>query len=170
VSKVLLRVVAAVALLGFVNTACFNTYRISTSELELLQSGNEAESVSVCVAAAEVDEGPVRVAQDGDSDVAMVSSRGCETVEVSLTNAVEVITSDGGTYRVTPFNFTMSETQLVSPDYNLLLVRDQIDGAEVQVFSTGKTIGLVVGIAAIGVGSFLALSLLAGEDRGLGGN
>lgn len=165
-SKVLHRILALVALLGFLNTACFNTYRISTSELALLQSGFEAESVSVCVAANETEAGPVRVAQEGDAPI----GRSCETVEVSLTNAVEVVTRDGGSYRVTPFNFTMSETQLVSPDYNLLLVRDQIDGAEVQVFSTGKTIGLIVGIAAVGVGSFLALSLLAGEDRGLGGN
>jgi len=159
------RTMGLIVALAFMNAACFSSYTISTSELELLQSGNEAEQVSVCVSAAETGDEPLRLAQaDGE-----IPSQGCEAVEVSLTNTLSVVTNDGVSHRVTPFNFTLSDTQLVSPDYDLLLSREAIEGAEIQVFSTGKTVGLVAGVTALAVGAFVLLSVLAPAERGLGG-
>lgn len=166
-SEKLLRITAVLAALAFANVACFNSYRISTGELEKLQSGMEAEEVQVyidgCEGTAAVD---TRVAQ---ADGAVASGSSCEAVSVSLSNAISVYTEDGADYRVTPFNFTIGTTQLVAPDYDLLLSRQSIAGAEVEEFSTGKTVGLIVGgLVAIG-GAFALISLLAPADRGLGG-
>ena len=174
------RAFAVLSLAAFMTTACFTSHNISVSELEQLQSGFEAEAVWVAVdgcrdSQAAVERGQVAQAGayadpgspepvDGIDPVT-----GCEMVEVSATNPIEVRTNDGVTHRVTPFNFTLSETQLVSPDYDLLVSRNSLDGAEVSTFSTGKTIGIIAALTAVAVGTFLAISLSAGESRGLGG-
>jgi hypothetical protein len=59
---------------------------------------------------------------------------------------------------------------IIAPDYELLLFRDEITGARVQEFSKGRTIGLIVGAVLAAGGAFAAVSLLAPEDQGLGGN
>jgi hypothetical protein len=176
-SAQLKRVAAVVAGLAFLNVACFSSYRISTTELEKLQIGFEADEVPVIIdgcggssTAAPIllaqagDDGPIPYEDDIDPDT------GCPTVLVSATNAINVITTTGETHRITPFAFTLSNGQLVSPDYDLLLSTDDVEGAEVEIFSGGKTIGLLALITATAVGSFLAISLLAGEGRGLGGS
>lgn len=139
----LYRFVAPLALVAFGQLACYNAYTISTSELEKLQSGNIAEYVVV-----ESDEGPV---------------------SVRATTPIAVETTDGQRYNVTPFNFSLSESQLVAPDYDLLLARDSVSGARVSEFSKGKTIGLVLGAVAAAAGSFVAITVLAGSDEGPGG-
>ena len=165
------KIFAALVLLSFLNVACFNSYTISTTELEKLQSGFEAEEVEVmtegCEASARL-EGDTRVAQ-ADGTVATPQRADCEAVSVSLSNTISVLTTDGASYRVTPFNFTLGRSQLVAPDYNLLLPRNELAGAEVQEFSTGKTIGLIVGGVVAAAGGFLLISILAPADRGLGG-
>jgi hypothetical protein len=73
-------------------------------------------------------------------------------------------TKDGLLHRVTPFYFHMNDTQLVSPDYGILVDRAEVKTAEVRTLSSGGTIALVVGIAAIAAGTFLAIQLTAGDD------
>ena len=166
------KIFAALVILSFLNVACFNSYTISTSELEKLQAGFEAEEVEVmtagCEASARLD-GDTRVAQADDGTVATPQRADCEAVSVSLSNTISVLTNDGASYRVTPFNFTLGRSQLVAPDYDLLLPRSELAGAEVQEFSNGKTIGLIVGGVVAAAGSFLLISILAPADRGLGG-
>jgi len=88
---------------------------------------------------------------------------GCTQVPVSTSNAINVVMDNGEQRRVTPFNFMMSEEQLVSPEYDLLLSLDRVKGAKVREFSTWKTVGMIAGVTAVTVGTFVGLSLTS-ED------
>lgn len=88
---------------------------------------------------------------------------GCTQVPVSTSNAINVVLDNGEQRRVTPFNFMMSEQQLVSPEYDLLLSLDRVKGANVREFSTWKTVGMIAGVTAVTVGTFVGLSLTS-ED------
>ncbi len=90
----------------------------------------------------------------------------CTQVPVSTANPVNVVTEDGQNYRVTPFNFMMSEQQIVSPEYDLLLSLDEVEGGEVREFSTWKTIGLGAGVTAVAVGTVVGIMLVAPESKG----
>src|SRR5690554_6831423 len=66
-------------------------------------------------------------ASDATSTVgsdAPVERAGCTRVPVSTANAVNVVSTEGETFRVTPFNFMMSDQQIVSPEYDLLMNLD----------------------------------------------
>lgn len=89
---------------------------------------------------------------------------GC-VVHVDGTTPLVLTTEDGLTHRVTPFYFHMNERQLVSPDYGVLLDRAKVSSAEVRTLSTGRTVAMVVGIAAIAAGTFLAIQLTAGDEN-----
>ncbi len=103
---------------------------------------------------------------EGEAAPAGTVPAGCTEVKVSTNNALNIVTNDGEEKRVTPFNFIMSGGQLVSPEYNLLEGLDDIAGAEVTEFSTWKTVGTVVGVSAVAIGTFVAISVLAGESSG----
>ena len=92
--------------------------------------------------------------------------QGCTQVPISTTNSVKVVTEGGEELRVTPFNFIMSDSQLVSPEYDLLLPLNDVAGAEVEQFSTWKTVATIAGVTAVSVGTFVGLSLLADESQG----
>ena len=117
------------------NLACYNTYTISKEELGKLGSGQEQVRASV-------------VSVDGDE------------VQIAPETPMEVRVADGSRYRVTPYNFLLSESQLVAPDYDLLLPADAVTSAQVREMSYWKTFGLV-GIIAVGVvGGFTAIALV----------
>lgn len=90
---------------------------------------------------------------------------GCVQVDVSTANALKVVTT-AGNQRVTPFNFIMSGGQLVSPEYDVLVRLDDVKGAEVQEFSTWKTVSTIVGVSALAIGGFLAISFTAPKASG----
>ncbi|MFW6053183.1 MAG: hypothetical protein ACOC9J_00045 [Persicimonas sp.] len=69
---------------------------------------------------------------------------------------------------MTPFNFMMSEQQIVSPEYDLLLSLDEVDGGEVREFSTWKTVGAIAGVSAVAVGTIVGITLVAPEPKGFG--
>ncbi len=140
-NRSVLRLVTPLVLVAFAQLACYKSYTITTEQLADLQSSAIAESVTMST-------------DSGD-------------VEVSATTPIRVFT-DGETLSVSPFNFTMNETNLIAPDYDLLLQRSQITGARVQEFSKGRTIGLIVGAVLVAGGAFAAMSVLAPEDEGLG--
>jgi hypothetical protein len=102
----------------------------------------------------------------GTSEAAEPGRAGCERVPVSTANAMNVVTEDGESFRVTPFNFMMSQQQLVSPEYDLLLSLDEVEGGEVREFSTWKTVGTIAGVSAVAVGTFVAVTLLAPDGDG----
>jgi len=93
---------------------------------------------------------------------------GCPTVLVNTASPLNVVTQGGSRLRVTPFNFAMTDSQLVSPDYDLLLGIEDVAGAEIQSFSGWKTAALITGALSVGVGLFVGIALTAGAERGLG--
>ncbi len=135
----LLRIVAVLSALSFMQLACYKSYRISNDELLNLTSRHIAPEVELQTA-----EGPV---------------------EVRATTPIEVVTTDGEKHTVSPFNFTFDDNGFVAPDYDLLLMPDEVDGARVFEFAKGRTIGLIVGAIVIAGGSFAAVSLLAGDSE-----
>lgn len=180
------RIVALITLVSMIGTqaACYNTYFIDKTELKKLESAVEPREVvdvygdcqsgaqaglpadGLLVAQAE----PAAPAEGAETatDAAAAKPderRGCTRVPVSTANAV-MVKGKGEDYRVTPFNFIMSETQLVSPEYNLLLPLDQVNGAEVKQFSTGKTVATIVGVTVAAVGTFVLIALFAPTDSG----
>lgn len=90
---------------------------------------------------------------------------GCSEVPVSTGNALNVVLDNGERRRVTPFNFMMSEQQLVAPEYDLLVSIDRVKGAEVREFSTWKTIGMIAGVSAVTIGTFVGISLTSEEQQ-----
>ena len=85
-------------------------------------------------------------------------------VPVSTANTLKVLTTDSDEHRITPFNFIMDSNQLVSPEYDLLLPNNNVQGAEVREFSTWKTVATIVGVTAVTVGTFVAVSVIAGDE------
>lgn len=144
---------------------CYNTYTISKSELAKLESS--VERVEVVEVLADCPTTPV--ASDGEGQTephGEGSTDGCTRVPVSTVNAVSVLIEDGSRRRVTPFNFVMDDVQLVSPEYNLLVQLDQVQGAQVQEFSTWKTVATIAGIGLLSVGTFVGIGLLAPDEKG----
>lgn len=133
----LLRIFAPLVALCFVQLACYNSYRISDSELQNLTSSHIAASAEV-----QTDEGPVTVRAQ---------------------TPIEVI-STTGRHNVSPFNFSYDANGLVAPDYDLYLQSDEVEGARVFEFAKGRTIGLIVGAIVVAGGSFAAVSLLADSE------
>ncbi|QED26066.1 hypothetical protein FRD01_02075 [Microvenator marinus] len=196
------RLTAIVALAAFTQTACYNTYFITKSELEKLESSVEPkETVEVfgdCPGVAVLDserpafaqaegEAPAEAGADAQAEVATdapadaqeavaeemetageapSSYDGCTTVQVSTANALFIKTNDGRMNRVTPFNFIMSQGQIVSPEYDLLERLDDVEGAEVDQFSTWKTVGTIAGVSILAIGTFVGISLIAPESDG----
>ena len=136
------QVLALLVVASLTQFACYNTYTIDKSQLEKLESQVEQK------------------------EVVKVDSEGAEPIPVSTANPVTVVTNGGDEYRVTPFNFMMSETQLVSPEYDLLLSLKQVEGARVRQFSTWKTTATIVGVSAVAIGTFVGISILAPDSEG----
>ncbi len=190
------RLTALVTIAAFTQTACYNTHFITKTELEKLESSVEPkefvevfgdcpttasllQSQSIAYAQAEEETAPTEAAspeaavEAAGSEVATDATvatptgyEGCTKVQVSTANALFIKTTDGDMKRVTPFNFIMSQGQIVSPEYDLLERLDNVEGAEVDQFSTWKTVGTIVGVSAIAIGTFVGISLLAPDSGG----
>ena len=103
--------------------------------------------------------------KSGDENGEKAAKAGCKSVPVSTSNAINVVTNEGNKRRVTPFNFMMSEQQLVAPEYDLLLSLDNVKGAKVREFSTWKTIGTIAAVSAVSIGSFIGISIASPEPE-----
>lgn len=191
-------ITALIVLVALTQLACYNRHFISTPQLAKLEATvDQKESVAVIVdgcdeakATSQREVPGVLVAQaegetatdgapaesgaaaGGESDKASVEGidpeTGCPTVRVNTASPLNVITQSGGVVRVTPFNFAVTDTQVVSPDYDLLLPIADVRGAEVQTFSGWKTTALITGALAVGVGLFVGIALGAEDERALG--
>jgi hypothetical protein len=122
-------------------------------------------STEVAPEAAAVATEETTVASD-ETTAAPTGYEGCTKVQVSTANALFIKTTSGDMKRVTPFNFIMSQGQIVSPEYDLLERLDDVEGAEVDQFSTWKTVGTIVGVSAVAIGTFVGISLLAPDSGG----
>lgn len=115
-------------------------------------------------------------AEDGDTEMATDGRtktvdedelQGCTMVPVSTVNPLNVMVSDGSEQRVTPFNFVMDDVQLVSPEYDLLVQLDQVEGAKVREFSPWKTTGAIAGVTAVTAGLMTAVVIIAPDEEGM---
>jgi hypothetical protein len=98
------------------------------------------------------------------TDVPGEDCGGC-TVNVDTTTPLLLTDISGRVHRLTPFFFHMSDKQVVSPDYGVLVARADIQRAEVRDLSLGGTLTVVILVAAAAVGTFLGIQLTAGEER-----
>lgn len=174
---------ALATLFAVTQVACYNTYTIDNDELSKLEATvDRYETVEVLADCPDQEVGQhdsldgQRFAEaDDDADtmadamtrrVEAEDGHGCTIVPVSTVNALSVLTSDGSRQRVTPFNFVMDDVQLVSPEYDVLVQLEQVEGAEVREFSPWKTAGTIAGVTAVTLGTFVGISLLAPEEEG----
>ena len=184
------KIMALLGLVCFSQTACYNTYIIDTNELKKLEDSIEQKEVVMvyadCPAApapaaptayrsldgtmwaqAPAPAGaPAEATDAGGQPVEDAGRPGCTKVPVSTANTLQVVTVSDERKRVTPFNFFMSDTQLVSPEYDLLQPLNTIQGAEVREISTGKTAAFVAGVALVTIGAFVGISFIAGDSQG----
>lgn len=138
----LLATTVALGLLGL-QIGCYNTYSVSLEELEKVQEGGQTSAV------------PLKTAEG-------------EEAVVTENTKIGVTSTDGAYYPISPFNFTLTRGQLVAPDEDTLLARDQIATGNVKLVSGTKTALLVAaGVAAI-VGAGLAITLTAEEPQEFG--
>jgi len=194
-SDVARRLVAGLLVVMVSQLGCYNNYFVTKNELQKLESTVEQKEVVTvqgdCEGAragltpeeqspdskllAQADEGSgegetASDATDGSNGDASgnekAASKSCVSVAVSTSNPIRVVTNGGEQFRVTPFNFEMTQTQLVSPEYDLLLSLDQVEGAEVKDFSTWKTVATIAGATVASVGTFVAISALAPDQSG----
>lgn len=130
----------------------------------------QADAPAAPAAPAEAAPAPAATANDATSTApSETADNGCTKVPVSTANTLNLVMVSGDRKRVTPFNFIMSETQVVSPEYNLLEQLNTVEGAEVKQFSTWKTVAMISGATVATIGTFVAISLLAGDSGGFAG-
>lgn len=186
-----IRWIALAVVFAVTQLACYNTYTIDKDELSKLEATVDRYEVVEVAAdcpdddiadSGEIVEGEKYASaepqQEGEVDAeeamtdAMVRTMSddevgqCTRVPVSTVNALTLLTTDGSEQRVTPFNFVMDDVQLVSPEYDVLVQLDRVEGAEVREFSAWKTAGTIAGVTAVTVGTFVGVSLLAPEEEG----
>lgn len=131
--------VLSVGLLLSLQLGCYNTYQISWEELGKLQEGGSESAVEVTTA-----EG--------------------EPVSITANSRIGVTDTEGVYHPVSAFNFTMTETQLVAPDEDLLLGRSQIETGNVKQVSGSKTALLVAAGVAILAAGVVYVTVTAEEE------
>ncbi|MBH23873.1 MAG: hypothetical protein CMH57_05335 [Myxococcales bacterium] len=174
------------------HAACYNTYFISKNQMEKLEAKvAQEEAVKVIVDGCDTGAAGGAWVQPGDAIHAMIAEAdaaatddggaakpaadegidpetGCPVVKVNTASPMYVVTNSGEKLRVTPFNFAVTDTQVVSPDYDLLVPISDVKGGEVQTFSGWKTGLMIAGVTALAVGFFVGITLQAGDERQLG--
>ena len=135
------RVVAMTVVASMLVMGCYNTYTIPRSELKQLQE----------------------LPADGNAAATVKDDQGAEVVVKDDTNLF-VRSLGGKRYPITPFNFKMTESQLVASDRDYILDMNGLtDKGEVDHVSTWKTAlwitaGVVIAGGLIGVIGWAAAS------------
>ena len=120
---------------------CYNTYTVSMDELKTIQESDGATFKSIKLS----DESEVTVTEN---------------------SRIGVVDVDGAYYPISPFNFTISDLQLVAPDEDLLLSRKQIDHANIKLIDPTMTSVLVGGTVVALIASVLVVVLTPDECEG----
>lgn len=122
------RLVSLALVFSMLALGCYNTYRIPTSQLEALQAPPE----------------------QGDS-ITVTDEKG-QQVQVKDDSRLFVESDGGKRYPITPFNFKLTESQLVASDRDYILARDGLkDGGEIELVSTWKwALGITGGVVLAG--------------------
>jgi hypothetical protein len=125
---------ALVSLIAAMQLGCYNTYTVSMDELKKVQES------------------------DGAAFKSIETESGLQ-VTITENSRVGVKTVDGVYHPISPFNFTLSELQLVAPDEDLLLARPQIEEANIKLIDPTTTTALVGGVAVALIGGLVAIML-----------
>ena len=132
---------ACVCVMSMMSLGCYSTYQVPKAEFERLQQ-----------------------AETSDQAVVVRSNTG-EGVEVTKDTRIFVRSDGGRRYQVTPFNFKMTETQLVASDRDQLLSLGELRSYEVDHISVVATTSLIVaGAGAVG-GLIFALIATSGDKK-----
>lgn len=135
------RVVAAVLVVSTFGLGCYNTYTVPRSQLGNLQEVPEAGQATV---------------KDTDG----------KDIVVKEDTRLFVRSQGGKRYPITPFNFKMTESQLVASDRDYILdVNSLKDNAEVDHMSTWKTALWIAGGVAL-AGTLIGLIAWASATSG----
>jgi hypothetical protein len=134
------RLFASVTITAFsmVSLGCYNTYVVTPEEFSKLQAKPE------------------------NSAAITITDKSGEGVEVEEQTRAYVRSRGGRRYPVTPFNFTMTNSQLVASDRDTLLMLDGVDTYEVDHLSTWKTVTLASVGALAAAGVIVAIIVTAG--------
>ena len=124
---------ALICIISMLQVGCYNTYRIELNELKSIQES------------------------DGASFKKIKTAKGQE-ITITENSRVGVIDQNKKYHAISPFNFTLSDLQLVAPDDDLLLARPQIKSANIkQINPTRTTILILSTLAIIGGGVVFAI-------------
>lgn len=135
------RAVATVLVVSMFGLGCYNTYTVPRSQLSNLQEVPESGQASV---------------KDTDG----------KDIVVKEDTRLFVRSQGGKRYPITPFNFKMTESQLVASDRDYILdVNGLKDNAEVDHLSTWKTALWIAGGVAL-AGTLIGLIAWASASSG----
>ena len=142
----MLRKLIAISLVSLVTQiGCYNTYNVALDELAKAQEGGRNAAVKVKT-------------EDG------------QNIVVTENTKIGVTDKSGVYHPVSPFNFTMSQNQLIAPDEDFLISKGEIASGNVKLVSGTKTALVVLsGFAAV-IGGALYVTLTAEEEKGFGSN
>lgn len=133
------RITAAIVLIAFATVGCYNTYRIPRTELAKLQSSETGQEVV----------------------------RDLEGKEILVKDDTRLyVRSKGGKrYPITPFNFRLTESQLVAPDRDYILDLNSLEEqGEVDHVSTWKTATLI-GVGAAALAGLIVLTVISARGK-----
>lgn len=120
---------------------CYNTYTVNMDELKTIQESEGATFKSIKIS----DE---------------------QEVTVTENSRIGIVDTEGEYYPISPFNFTISDLQLVAPDEDLLLSRKQIDHANIKLIDPTMTGVLVGGTVVALVAAVLVVVLTPDQCEG----
>ncbi len=133
------KLVALLMVFSVASMACYNSYHISMDQLKELQ-----------------------VAEQGQNKVA-TTERG-RAVEVTPETRMFVRDQRGRKYPITPYNYQITQSQLVASDRDYIFMLDQLrDRGEIEQLSTWKTVGLITAGAGAVVGLIIVTIVTAGK-------
>ena len=124
---------------------CYNTYNVSLDELSKADERGLKSGGAVKVKAASGEE-----------------------IVVSRNTKIGITDRTGKYFPVSPFNFTLSRTQLIAPDEDLLISVPDIATGNVKQVSGGKTALLVAGGVLAIMGAAAWVTFTAEEEKGFG--
>ena len=156
------RIMALLAIVSFLTTGCYNTYRVPEVEFRKLQS-RQGISQDAKLAAAITDEDErEKLVNRPEGGAVYVRSLDNKEVGVGREARIYARSQGGRRYQVTPFNFSMYSSQLVASDRDTLLPVSDVKSWEVDLFSTGKTVGMVSAGAVAAVGFIVVILVVSG--------
>lgn len=133
------RAVALGVLIAFGTVGCYSTYLIPRSELETLQTS--------------------------ETGTATVRDTDGREVAVKDDTHLYVRSKGGKRYPLTPFNFRMTESQIVASDRDYILDLASLkDEAEVDHVSTWKTVTLI-SLGAAALAGLIVVTVLSAKSK-----